>query len=408
MKNIHIRWVVFLGTLSILGIIFTQVYWVQKAVENRQEEFNHHVQMALRNVVESLCVLNGNDFSNDPIDQVSLNYFIAQTNNKIDLESLDYLIKAELEKRSIQEDFEYGVYDCSTDRMVYGDFISMSNINQTKPQNKLPLLEDDEYYFGVYFPGRSAGYDNEMGIWRFTTFVTVILVLFFGYALFIILRQKRLSEIQRDFINNMTHEFKTPLSTLKLSSEALKSEVNSDRGRRYIDIIEKESERLQNHIGRLLSTNTKVDRVRLVSLNLNLVCEQTFKTISPEDNKGWALTLTDANPIIIADLELMEAILFNLLENAKKYGGGNVSLVTRVEKNKVWIDISNNGSQIPQNEQQKIFQKFYRISQGDRHDVKGFGLGLPIVRDSLKLLKGKISVVSANGNTTFTIKLPLG
>ncbi|MEQ8238060.1 MAG: hypothetical protein RIA69_02555, partial [Cyclobacteriaceae bacterium] len=180
MKNSHIRWVVFLGVLSILGIIFSQVFWVQKAVENNQEEFNHQVQMALRNVVESLCELNGNDIANDPIDQVSKNYFVARTNYKINLESLDYLIKAELQKRSISEDFEFGVYDCNTDRMVYGDFISMSDQPKTTPENKLPVLAEDEYYFGVYFPGRSSGFGNDMDFWKFTTLITGILVLFFG------------------------------------------------------------------------------------------------------------------------------------------------------------------------------------------------------------------------------------
>ncbi|MFT7031461.1 MAG: two-component system phosphate regulon sensor histidine kinase PhoR, partial [Marinoscillum sp.] len=108
-----------------IAILVVQIYWVMQAIDREEEQFNHSVQMAMRNVVESLCQINGNDIpSNDPIDQLSSNYFIARTNYKIDLASLDYLLKAELQKRNIEQDYEYGVYDCQTDQMVYGDFVS--------------------------------------------------------------------------------------------------------------------------------------------------------------------------------------------------------------------------------------------------------------------------------------------
>jgi len=102
MKNTPIRFLVILGTLSLVAILVGQVYWVMQAIDREEEQFNHSVQMAMRNVVESLCQINGNDIpSNDPIDQLSSNYFIARTNYGIDLKSLDYLLKAELQKRNI-------------------------------------------------------------------------------------------------------------------------------------------------------------------------------------------------------------------------------------------------------------------------------------------------------------------
>ncbi|MFT5639911.1 MAG: two-component system phosphate regulon sensor histidine kinase PhoR [Cyclobacteriaceae bacterium] len=406
MKNSHIRWVVFLGVLSIVGIIFSQVYLVQKAVENNQEEFNHQVQMALRNVVESLCELNGNDITNDPIDQVSKNYFVARTNYKINLESLDYLIKAELEKRSITEDFEYGVYDCNTDRMVYGDFISMSDKPVATPENKLPVLGDDEYYFGVYFPGKSVGLGANITFWKFTTFITILLVVFFGYTLFIILKQKRLSEIQRDFINNMTHEFKTPLSTLKLSVEALLTEPLSDRGKKYVKIVGVESERLQSHVTRLLETNSRSKRYKFVKIDVNLICEKLFHEFGAREKDSWALVLCDSPLMIYGDQDLFGMAFLNLLDNAEKYGDGQVKLI--VESIGQWAVISffNNGAPIPKSEQKKIFQKFYRIPKGDTHDVKGFGLGLAIVKNSIRLLKGTIDLNSDSTGTIFTIKLP--
>ena len=206
MKNTPIRVLILLGVVAIAGIMFTQIYWVSRAMDSHEEQFNRSVQMALKSVVESLCVINGNDMpSNDPIDQVSSNYFIARTNYKIDLKSLDYLITGEFQKRNIELDFEYGVYDCQTDQMVYGQFVTMSGEVEQAPTGKLPDLIKDEYYFGVYFPSKKAGLVSEMGFWQFTTVLTLLIVAFFGYAMFIILRQKRMSEIQKDFFNNIAN-----------------------------------------------------------------------------------------------------------------------------------------------------------------------------------------------------------
>ena len=207
MKNLPIRILVIAGALSMIAIVVVQIFWITQVMDRQEEMFDRSVQMALRNVVETLCEVNGNDIpSNDPIDQLTSNYFIARTNYKIDLNSLDYLLKAELQRRKIDMDYEFGVYDCQSDRMVYGDFVALdSKKGKVNPTGKLPKLVNDEYYFGVFFPGKTAGIVNMLGIWKVTTVLILIILVVFSYALFVILRQKRLSEIQRDFINNMTH-----------------------------------------------------------------------------------------------------------------------------------------------------------------------------------------------------------
>lgn len=406
MKNTPIRLIIILGSLTLTGIIFTQIFWVTKAIKNQEAQFSHNVQMALRNVVESLCEINGNDISNDPIDQVSSNYFIARTNYSINLSSLDYLIKAEFQKRNLNEDFEFGVYDCQTQSMVYGDFISFGK-EKVEPLGKLPKLDHDEYYFGVYFPNKDGGLVNDLGFWKFTSLLTVLITIFFGYALFVILRQKRLSEIQKDFINNMTHEFKTPLSTLILSSEVLQMETNSDRGRKYAEIVKSESERLQDHITRFLDTtaiehhtNKKTEKIEVNELIRNV--SERFSGFE----KNIVLDLLESDLFISSNPEDFEKTIFNLIDNAVKYGDQKVEIQTRKEQNKVEISISNDSESIPKEAQKKIFSKFYRITQGNRHDVKGFGLGLYFVKKAIKNVKGQINLNSENNQTTFTLTIP--
>ena len=128
MKNLPIRILVIAGALSMIAIVVVQIFWITQVMDRQEEMFDRSVQMALRNVVETLCEVNGNDIpSNDPIDQLTSNYFIARTNYKIDLNSLDYLLKAELQRRNIEMDYEFGVYDCQSDRMVYGDFVALDS-----------------------------------------------------------------------------------------------------------------------------------------------------------------------------------------------------------------------------------------------------------------------------------------
>ena len=410
MKNTSIRVLILLGVVAIAGIMFTQIFWVSSAMDSHEEQFNRSVQMALKSVVESLCVINGNDIpSNDPIDQVSSNYFIARTNYKIDLKSLDYLISGEFQKRNIELDFEYGVYDCQTDQMVYGQFVSMSGEEKQTPSGKLPDLVKDEYYFGVYFPSKKAGLVSEMGFWQFTTVLTLIIVAFFGYAMFIILRQKRLSEIQKDFFNNITHEFKTPLATLKVSSEVLSGSAETEKQRKYSGIILDEVGRLEKQVSQLLKASF-IDHYQANTfeiLDTGIVLEELITYFEEREQLSIDKNIDGHTIRMKGDRHLLETIIFNLLDNAKKYGNGKVQVSSTVIR-KWWVlIICNEGKEIPVKYQKKIFNKFYRVPTGDQHDVKGFGLGLYFVKQSTKLMKGRVSVGCGSGKTCFTLKFPV-
>ena len=411
MKNLPIRILVIVGALSMAAIVVVQIFWITQVMDRQEEMFDRSVQMALRNVVESLCEINGNDIpSNDPIDQLSKNYFIARTNYKIDLSSLDYLLKAELQKRSIDLDYEYGVYDCQSDRMVYGDFVELSSKQgKVQPAGKLPKLVNDEYYFGIFFPGKTAGLVNMLGIWKVTSVLILIILIVFSYALFVILKQKRLSEIQRDFVNNMTHEFKTPLATLQVSAEVLGNEVKEPRQQKYTEIIKSELVRLEQHVHQLLKTSMLDHQVmaneQIEVINCLEAMSQKFDRLHP----GKLRVQIDLPPktAVRGDRVVFETMVYNLLDNAFKYGTAAVGFTVRQEGRSVLIAITNHGPTIPPQERKKIFHKFYRIHQGDLHDVKGFGLGLYFVKQGAGSMKGKVTLVSQNNETTFTLKIPI-
>lgn len=410
MKNAPIRLLVILGALTMIAMVLLQGYWITQAVDKQEEQFNRSVQMALRNVVESLCAINGNDIpSNNPIDQLSSNYFIARTNHKIDLASLDYLLQGELEKYQIDQSYEFGVYDCQTDRMVYGDFVDSNPRESAPPKGQLPKLSADAYYFGIYFPGKKIQLVNSLGLWKITAVLSLLLLIIFSYALFVILRQKRLSEIQRDFINNMTHEFKTPLATLQVSADMLTRESTDLRLRKYAQIVQSETRRLHQHVDQMLEVSLADGGVRTIRHETVDLGSLTNKVVArfQEFTHKHVLWLAPANHIYVSgDPHTLETIIFNLIDNAVKYGHELVEVSIGKQPRWVLLSVTNDGPAIPRAEQKKIFRRFYRISAGNRHDVRGFGLGLYFVKKAIKQHRGKVKVHSAEDRTMFTLYFP--
>ncbi|MEP5613989.1 MAG: HAMP domain-containing sensor histidine kinase [Cyclobacteriaceae bacterium] len=410
MKSSNIRILVVLAIITLIGIVSTQIYWVNRAIDQQDQVFSHNVQVALRNVVESLCEANGKEIpTGNPIEQVSGNYFIVRTNDRIDLKTLEYLITAEVQERSITDDFEYGVYDCQNDQMVYAD-----NVNLVSVEHKdfFPELKEEEYYFGVYFPSKSKTIIGGLDLWKFTTGLTIVVLLFFGYGLFLIFKQKRLSEIQKDFINNVTHELKTPLATLSLATGTLEERFPKE-GSKYIEIINQETQRLEHHVEKILKgamlddkSEIQTERIQLDEFLNTLIdrCKQQYQRNMIE----WHLECDAAQ--ISTDTNLLDNILSNLIDNAIKYGGAKIEVVVKTIRNSIEISVRDNGIGIADDQQKRIFNKFYRIPESkDQHNVKGFGLGLYIVKKSIQKLKGKLDLESVVGEgSKFTITLPNG
>lgn len=420
MSRNSLKIVIILAAISIIGIAVTQIYWVSRALDIRENQFNRDVNTALRNVATQIFEINKTPSpANNPVNQLSTNYFVVAVNGVVDMSLLEFLLVNEFEKKNITADFEFGVYDCSDNCMVYGNFISTRSDRKMASITDLPTWKDEGYYFGVQFPFLQANLLSQMGIWGFSSAVLLIVVLFFVYTLLAILKQKRLSEIQKDFINNMTHEFKTPIATIAISSEVLKNPGISkepDRLLKYATVIENESNRLKQQVERVLQMaqlDEKKIELHTERFDVNDLLKEAVQNCAlalPGNRGNIELKLNGAQHTIVGDKLHLTNVINNLIDNAVKYNSNEPQIVVRTynKKNMFCIEVEDNGMGIAPENHNKIFERFYRVPTGNVHNVKGFGLGLNYVKLIVKAHKGSITLDSTLGKgTIFKIFLPV-
>ena len=411
-----------LAGLSIAGITFTQIYWVRKAFDIRENQFYRDVNASLRHVAERIFEINKTPSpANNPVTQVSTNYYVVTINGPIDASVLEFLIATEFEKRNIKADFEYGVYDCIYKCMAQNQSLPTGKTRMVS-EAALPHWENapmDGYFFGVQFPRLEANLISQMGIWLFSSAVNLVVIFFFVYTLFVIFKQRRLSEIQRDFINNMTHEFKTPISTIAISAEVLKdpSIINTpERLLNYTTIIQNENNRLRQQVERVLQmARLDKEEIKLKKevLDVHEIIHEAVKNISigkTEPGSNIELNLGSADAKVHADKLHLTNVFFNLLDNAIKYCKETPRIIisTTTLNDLLHITVKDNGIGISPENHRRVFQKFYRVSTGNIHDVKGFGIGLNYVKLVVDSHKGRINLASELGKgSTFTLILPV-
>lgn len=432
---------ILLALLSVAGIIATQIFWLDKAftVQQRQldlrmqqeqseaKQFNDRVTIALTNVANEILTIN-----NDPaklfeaVKQVRPNYFTVAINDTVHPYLLENLLIREFAQRNIGENFEYGVYDCFTDSIVYGNYVALSQERgveeraEAAPQIK---WDKDGHYFSVFFPDRAPFEMEEVtrptSTWAFSALISFIVFVFFAYSVYLIIRQKRLSEMKTDFINNMTHELKTPISTISLSSEVLMQDnivAQPDRLKQYAQLIFNENQRLKLQVEKVLQL-AALDKQQVTlqkeTIDAHEVIKAACQSLAMVHENGQAaidLHLTAENHHIQADPVHFGNVVHNLLDNAIKYSPRAAQIEVRTENkgHHLRISFSDNGIGIPKKALPFIFDKFYRVHTGNVHDVKGYGLGLYYVRQLIEAHGGKIEVESEEGaGSTFFITLPL-
>lgn len=411
---------VLLAALCIVGITITQIYWLRRAFDLKEAEFERTVSTALYNVAHRIFEMNNTPSpAVNPVKQVSTNYFVVMVNSEVDASLLESLLRIEFEKRNIIVDFEYGVFDCSSQRMLYGNYVPMQSAENKLTKSNLPQWANQGYHFGVQFPNREAHLINQMGIWSFSSVVLLLVIAFFSYTLFVILKQKRLSEIQKDFINNMTHEFKTPISTIAVSAEVLKDPNiihQPERLLNYSTIIEKENLRLKQHVERVLQM-ARLDKEDFAlskeSLDVHEVIQDALdnSSVSLQETHGRVNLEMNANRYELkADRLHLTNVFSNLIDNAIKYCKGCADILIRTSNHDggLLVEVVDNGIGISPENHRRIFQKFYRVPTGNVHDVKGFGLGLSYAKTIVEEHGGSIQVNSEFGKgSTFRVYLPV-
>lgn len=419
MKRNQIRFIVVLGSFAIIGIIVIQIYWLQKAWNIKEKQFNQTIFIGLKNVAEKLSTYNQIELPNEnPVNQLSSNYFVVNTNSVIDVNVLDYYLRTEFDKLNIDTDYEYAIYDCHDDKMVYGNYVSMGGKGKSiEMTSNLPKYSDYIYYFGVNFPLKTNTLTGDMGLWIIFSVILVVSVIFFAYAIFIILRQKRLSELQKDFINNMTHEFKTPISSINISADVISSTAilkDPERLKNYGAIIKQENRRLNNQVEKVLQV-ARIEKTGFelkkepVQLN-EVILEVTGHCRTNNGSQVEIITRLDERiEEIVADRLHLTNIVHNLLDNAIKYAEKKpvITISTALKPGTIHMMIQDNGPGINREYQKRVFQKFFRVPTGNVHNVKGFGLGLYYVKNICVAHRWKISLESEiNKGSNFVIEIP--
>ena len=419
MKNATIIRVVLVGALAIISIIGVQTYWVMNTWNVKEQEFHERVVVALLNVAKEFEKLGNQLPAYDLITQVTSNYYVVNINDVINANNLEFFLRRELEAVGLTESFEYGIYDCATNKMVYGDYIANSHGDTITFRNAdLPIYDKFLYYFGVRFPNRTNQILNSMGLTITFTVILLLSILFFLYSIFVILRQKQLSEMQKDFINNMTHEFKTPISTIKISAEVFlnsPSIQNDPRLLQYAGIIRDQNLRLNNQVEKVLQlARIEGDNFRLTpeELDIHELLEQIVPALRIKvEEMGGELqcALNAKNSWIRADRLHLSNIVHNLLDNSIKYCREvpRIHISTSTQGKHLLLVISDQGIGIPAEYQHKVFDKFYRVPTGNVHNVKGFGLGLFYIKSVCTAHGWKIELDSdVNRGTAISILIP--
>lgn len=412
-----LRLITILGIFCIVGIAVVQIYWFRKAFDLHEKQFTHRTTIALNRVANQLLEQTMDSTARlESIRQLTTNYFTVEFNSAINAEYLETALFNEFHNQEIDLNFYYGIFECYTDSFIVGNYVDMKDVSEIK-RVKYPRSSDDNFYFGVSFPQKQSYIASQMKIWIVFSVLLLSVIFFFGYALFVIFKQKRLSEIKTDFINNMTHELKTPLATISASSEVLmRSESDNPKVATYSAIINQESKRLKQQIESVLKISVLDSGTLTISketIDLSELIDRvvrTFKPIIESQNGDFTVDLCEGPLPLNGDPNHLENVLHNLIENGIKYSAGPpaIRIGSTRKNNSVEVRIADQGIGIPVNMQKRIFEKFFRVPTGDVHDTKGFGLGLYYVHRIIRSHGGQISVSSSEGRgSEFTITLPL-
>ena len=356
---------------------------------------------------------------------------------RVEPKALGTIIRQELTNRGIDLSYDYGVYDYENEGFVV---INDNYTVQIAGNDKMSSTEVDDQTSLYDTPYKVELFPSELGspgtlqvyfpykrrwLWEsvwpliLSSILFTGLILFcFAYTVYVIFRQKKVGEMKTDFINNMTHEFKTPIATISLATDSITNPSilgNQDKVRRFADIIRQENKRMLSQVERVLQMallDKKDFKLKLGEVDLHQVIQQAMSNMLLQVQKrGGQITaqLEAENPVIEGDVTHLSNIVHNLLDNANKYSPETPEILisTKNVPNGIQVRIKDNGIGLSKEAKKQIFDKFYRVHTGNLHDVKGFGLGLSYVKAMMTAHKGTIEVESELGEgSTFILTIP--
>ncbi|MBB6333354.1 two-component system phosphate regulon sensor histidine kinase PhoR [Chryseobacterium sediminis] len=399
MKIKKLNIIITLGFVAIIGILIAQLMWTRQAYNLEDKKFNQKVNIALMEVAEKLSG-GKTSYTENPVQNIANDYYVVNINNEFHPVVLEYYLKTEFTRFQINTDYVYALYNCHSDKMVYGKYMTSHQENPSNKMINFPKHKNLIYYFSIRFPDKTTYLISSLRFWYLLTFALIIILLVYVYSIYTIIQQKKFSELQRDFINNMTHEFKTPLSSILLASEALnKQDLVQDNSKlqTYTSIIINQSHKLNNHIEKILNI-AKNDAAGL-SLKpqkiLLLPFIQEIADTIQHKNKDLSIEIDIENSTsVMADEFHFTNIIYNLLDNSIKYCETKPVIIISTHKDSkgLYLKFKDNGMGIPVKNIPHIFEKFYRVHTKRSEEVNGFGLGLFYVKKVVQQHHWKISV----------------
>jgi len=319
--------IIVLGLLAIIGILVAQLLWTKQAFTLEEKKFSQKVHIALLEVAKKLYEGTNHELpAENPVQKISNDYYIVNIDNDFEPKILEFYLKSEFEKMNISTDYEYAMYNCQSDEMVYGNYVSMTLDKDTQRSVYFPKHKNLVYYFAIRFPNETSYLFSSLKFWFVLSFALVIILLVYVYSIFTILQQKKYSELQRDFINNMTHEFKTPLSSILIASNYLKQQnvIKSDEKlEKYTNIIISQSNKLNTHIETILNS-AKSDNSPLTldqkQISVIPILNDVIENIQLKyPQSKIQIKTAEAEILMNADAFHFTNIAYNLLDNAIKY-----------------------------------------------------------------------------------------
>lgn len=416
--------IVILITLSVVGILFIQMSWIQNAIKLKHEEFAHGVENALTQTRQGLhdnySYRHAGYIPNEESKKHLLRReFIVEGN--FSSQDIGDILRQKLRDNNIKQPFEFGITNIYKNIIIQSDGFRMTD---QETLSKILLSPEDSYRsqetLYVFIREDKNLIIREMG-WMIVASIvfTTIIVLAFALTVRTLFNQKKLSEIKSDFINNMTHELKTPLATISLAIDALTNEKvihDADKIKIYSGMIKEENKRMNKQVEKILQAarlEKEEIKLTLVKLDAHQVISKVAHNMAlqvQEKNGSIDLRLAATDSVIEADEVHFSNIIFNLLDNAMKYSSSAPKILVETLKHgngMFTIKITDNGIGMDKETQARIFEKFYRAHTGNLHNVKGFGLGLSYVKAIVDAHDGRIKVESTPGKgSTFTITFP--
>lgn len=425
MRGIKISWLIGAIAVAVLFVSFIQINWLKTSLDLQKKIFDQSVEQLLNTI--SHWILVEADFASLEIDHESEELGEQLIADGLQRQSrailvrmetipMDSLISLSLSEQGIETNAVFGAFD-RYGQPAYLD--ERSEVYREELVNEGYSVGLGPLQFRLYFPdlGRSYLLKSQIRAFILSGVMLLFIAIGLAYVMRSVMKSKALVRIRSELMNNLTHELKTPISTIGLASEALGDsdlKLDGDQQSYYISMIRDENKRLGVLVEQVLQaslTDSKSLKLYPIELNIHDIIKNVVRTVAMQVRKQGGkveLSLKATNPIILADKVHITNVIFNLLDNAIKYSpdGAQIEFLSNQTEEGVELRVKDNGVGIPKEYIGKVFERLFRVPTGNVHDVKGFGLGLSYVKTVIERHGGQISVESeAEKGSTFIVKL---